>query len=69
MRSSPGVDSTKLRDKLFSCPDENLMTALHISHGVKLSTITVAGLLNEIKKLAKQQCEHTSLDDGCAGEG
>ena len=52
MRSSPGVDTTELRDQLFSCPDENLRTALHRSHGVKLSTITVADLLDEIKKLA-----------------
>ena len=52
MRSSPGVDVSELRDQLFSCPDENLRTALHRSHGEKLFTITVAGLLNEIKKLA-----------------
>ena len=52
MRSSPGVDTKELRDQLFSCPDENLRTALHRSHGVKLSTITVEDLLEEIKKLA-----------------
>ena len=39
-------------DQIFSCPDENLRTALHSSHGVKLSTITVADLLEDIKKLA-----------------
>ena len=38
--------------QLFSCPDENLRTALHRSHGVKLSTITMADVLDEIKKLA-----------------
>ena len=52
VRSSPGVETSELRDQLFSCPDENLRTALHRSHGEKLSTITVAGLLDEIKKLA-----------------
>ena len=52
MRSSPGVETTELRDQLFSCPDENLRTALHRSHREKLFTITVAGLLDEIKKLA-----------------
>ena len=52
VRSSPGVDVSELRDQLFSCPDENLRTALHRSHGEKLSTITVADLLGEIKKLA-----------------
>ena len=51
VRSSPGVDVSELRDKLFSCQDENLRTALHRSHGEKLSTITVADLLGEIKKL------------------
>ena len=51
VRSFPGVATTELRDQLFSCPDENLRTALHRSHGVKLSTITVADLLEEIKKL------------------
>ena len=52
MRSSPGIEVAELRDQLFSCPDENLRTALHRSHGEKLSTITVADLLDEIKKLA-----------------
>ena len=32
VRSSPGVATTELRDQLFSCPDENLRTALHRSH-------------------------------------
>ena len=52
MRSSPGVATTELRDQLFSCPDENLKTASHMSHGVKLYIITVAYLLEEIKELA-----------------
>ena len=52
MRSSPGIEVSELRDQLFSCPDENFRTALHRSKGVKLSTITVADLLDEIKKLA-----------------
>ena len=52
VRSSPGVDTTELRDQLFSCPDENLRTALHRSHGARLSTISVADLLTLIKKLA-----------------
>ena len=52
VRSSPGAEVSELRDQLFSCPDENLRTALHRSHGEKLSTITVADLLSEIKKLA-----------------
>ena len=46
------MDTTELRDQLFSCPDENLRTALHRSHGARLSTISVADLLTEIKKLA-----------------
>ena len=35
VRSSPGVATTELRDQLFSCPDKNLRTALHRSHGAK----------------------------------
>ena len=42
VRSSPGVETTELRDQLFSCPDENLRTALQRSNGDRLSTITVA---------------------------
>ena len=46
-----GADSLKYRD--LQSVNENLKTALHSSHGVKLSTITVvADLLKEIKKLA-----------------
>ena len=52
MRSSPGVATTEFIYQLLSCPDENLRTALHRSHRVKLSTITVADLLKKIKKLA-----------------
>ena len=52
VRSFPEVDTTKLRDQLFSCPDKNLRTALHWSHGAWLSTISVADWLKEIKKLA-----------------
>ena len=52
MRSSPGVDTTELRDQLFSCPNEKLRTALYRSHRVNLSTITMADLVNEIKKVA-----------------
>ena len=52
VRSSPGVATTELRDQLSSCPDENLRTALHRSHRVMLSSITVADLLEEINKLA-----------------
>ena len=52
VRSSPGVDVSELRDQLFSCQDENLRIALQRSHGAQLSTITVADLLGEIKKLA-----------------
>ena len=29
LRSSPGVETTGLRDQLFSCPDENMRTALY----------------------------------------
>ena len=29
VRSSPGVENTKLRDQLFSCADENLRTVKH----------------------------------------
>ena len=52
VRSSQVVDVSELRDQLFSCQDENLRIALQRSHGARLSTITVADLLGEIKKLA-----------------
>ena len=44
------MENSELRDQLFSCPDENLRTALYRTE--KLSTIIVAGLLDGIKKLA-----------------
>ena len=74
VRSSHGVDTTELRDQLFSCPDENLRTALQRSQGVKLSVHHPRGRLTQRDQEAgrgeaEQQCEHTSLDDGCAGEG
>ena len=52
VRSSLGVENTELRDQLFSCPDEILRTAFNRSLGARLSTISVADLLTEIKRLA-----------------
>ena len=64
-RSSPEVDTTKLRDQLFSCPDKNLRTALHRSHGAWLSTISVAHGDQEARPgQTEQQREHAGSDEG-----